>query len=135
VRLFGEDLHRQCPYRTDQRTLLVAYYASAEVGCHLALGWPMPSNVLDLFVEYRVLTNSTTGGPPATLLAAMAACGLAAIETQDKEAMRALAMRGGPYSCEERHALLEYCASDVDALSRAQSSRRLQHGASSPVCR
>ena len=28
-------------------------YASAELGCFLALNWPMPVNVLDLFIEFR----------------------------------------------------------------------------------
>lgn len=31
------------PFSTDSDTLFVAYYASAELGCFLALGWPMPS--------------------------------------------------------------------------------------------
>src|SRR6266446_327691 len=33
------------------------YYASAELGCYRALGWPMPERVLDLFVEFRNHTN------------------------------------------------------------------------------
>ena len=31
----------------------MAYYASAEMGCHLALGWKLPVNILDLFPEFR----------------------------------------------------------------------------------
>src|SRR5215210_1725129 len=46
------------PFRIDHRAIYVSYYASAELGCHLALGWPMPANVLDLFVEFR---NSFNG--------------------------------------------------------------------------
>src|SRR5690348_5604601 len=45
------------PFRLDERALLVAYYASAELGCFLALGWPMPARVLDLFAEFRAATN------------------------------------------------------------------------------
>lgn len=30
------------PYPTATDTLFVAYYASAELGCHLALGWDTP---------------------------------------------------------------------------------------------
>ena len=37
-------------------TLYVAYYASAEMGCHLTLNWPLPENLLDLF-EFRVHMN------------------------------------------------------------------------------
>src|SRR5262249_39570089 len=36
----------------------------------------------------------------------------------EKEEMRALIMRGGPWSAAERRAILEYCESDVDALAR-----------------
>src|SRR5437667_106156 len=48
VRLFGEELSRRPapPYPIGDDVLLVAYYASAEIGCHLALGWGAPAMVL-----------------------------------------------------------------------------------------
>ena len=36
------------PYDCGPESLVVAYYASAEMGCHLALGWRLPENLLDL---------------------------------------------------------------------------------------
>jgi hypothetical protein len=51
-------------------------------------------------------------------LGALAYYGLNAMEAVEKEAMRELALRGGPWSAEERNALLSYCESDVLALSR-----------------
>lgn len=58
IRLWEDELKTgQCPYSTGHDSLVVAYYASAEMGCHLALGWPMPVNVLDLYAEFRVETN------------------------------------------------------------------------------
>src|SRR5262245_54859417 len=45
------------PYDTGPRSLFVAYYASAELGCHLALGWHMPARILDLSAEFRCLTS------------------------------------------------------------------------------
>ena len=48
---------KSAPYRTGDRALFVAYNASAEIGCHLALGWATPKNILDLFAEFRVQTN------------------------------------------------------------------------------
>ena len=45
------------PYSCDRHALFVAYYASAELGCHLALHWPLPTYVLDLYTEFRWLTN------------------------------------------------------------------------------
>ncbi len=58
------------PYALDKDSLVVAYYASAEMGCHLSLGWPMPVNLLDLFTEFRNHTNGLT-----TLHAVMACWG------------------------------------------------------------
>jgi hypothetical protein len=106
------------PYRTDGKALFIAYYASAEIGCHLALGWPMPINTLDLFCEFRNRLNGLA--PPAGwgLLGALAAYGLTHITAADKDAGRDLVIRGGPWSPPERQSILDYCATDVDALHR-----------------
>jgi hypothetical protein len=40
------------------------------------------------------------------------------MEATEKEAMRQLAIRGGPFTDAEREALLDYCAEDVAALAR-----------------
>ncbi len=118
VKLFGDELTSLAapPYAVDKDALFIAFYASAEMTCHLALGWPMPEHVLDLFTEYRCLTNGHLGAKGASLLAALFHFGLPHISALDKEAMRNLAMRGAPFSEEERRQLLDYCASDVDAL-------------------
>ena len=50
------------PFDLGEDTLYVAYYGSAEVGCHLSLNWPVPKNLLDLFVEFRINMNGFT--PP-----------------------------------------------------------------------
>ncbi|MEI6556862.1 MAG: hypothetical protein WCO00_00525 [Rhodospirillaceae bacterium] len=106
------------PYSTGPNSLFIAYYASAEVGCHLALGWPVPERVLDLFIEFRRHTNGVPTGSGAGLLGALAYHGLDGIGTNEKEEMRALALRGGPWTEAERMALLEYCETDVAALAR-----------------
>jgi DNA polymerase-1 len=106
------------PYAVDQDTLFVAYYASAEVGCHLVLDWPLPTNVLDLFVEFRNVTNGLPLPCGAGLLGALAAYGLSSIDVIEKDSMRELAMRGGSYTEAEKQALLDYCESDVEALAR-----------------
>src|SRR5688500_5141427 len=49
LRLWGDEMAAAPPFGTGPETLLVAYYASAELGCFLALGWPMPARILDLF--------------------------------------------------------------------------------------
>lgn len=114
------DPHRPipCPYPTGSDVLLIAFYASAELGCYLALGWPTPDRILDLFCEFRNLTNGLPTAAGCGLLGALAHFGLDAMAGLEKEDMRALAMRGGPYTAGERAALLNYCQSDVDALAR-----------------
>ncbi len=107
---------RAAPYRTDASALMVAFYASAEIGCHLTLGWPLPVNVLDLFAEFRCLTNGKPTILGHGLLGALGWFGLPGIEQVEKQSMRELAMRGGPYSREELQSLLDYCESDVMAL-------------------
>ncbi len=120
VRVWESELRQlsRPPYPVDAGCLFVAYYASAETGCHLALDWPVPANVLDLFTEFRNLTN---GRPPTSgsgLLGALVHFGLDTMGAAEKTGMRELAMRGGPYTDWERSALLDYCQSDVDALAK-----------------
>ena len=120
LRLWQDELKTldQAPYSTDSDALFVAYYASAEFGCHLALGWPLPVNVLDLFCEFRLLTNGRRTPCGAGLLGALVYFGLGGAEAQHKTDMRDLAIRGGPWTEQERADLLEYCESDVLALDR-----------------
>ena len=104
------------PYDIGQRSLFVAYFASSEVGCHYSLGWPTPTNVLDLFVEFRCETNGRELPAGNSLLGAMAHYGLDSIGVSTKEDMRELALRGGPFTDREIEALLDYCETDVDGL-------------------
>jgi DNA polymerase-1 len=112
------------PYDTGPDNLFVSYYSSAEVGCHLALGWPAPANVLDLFVEFRNLTNASNPNKKddsaprqgRSLLAAMAYHGLDAMAATEKDDLRSIAMRGPPWDDEERQALVAYALEDVRAL-------------------
>jgi len=98
--------------------LFVAYYASAELGCYRVLGWPMPERILDLFTEFRARTNGLNTPAGNGLLGALAYFGLDGMGATEKEDMRALILRGGPWSDAERLAILDYCEGDVDALRR-----------------
>ncbi|MFT5324200.1 MAG: hypothetical protein ACI8P0_002060 [Planctomycetaceae bacterium] len=114
------DAHRsvvELPFDVGAETLYIAFYASAELGCHRALNWPLPVQILDMFVEFRNLTNGRGTLCGNGLLGAMAHFGLPAMESAEKEEMRALAMRGGSYMEDERQSLLDYCQTDVDALA------------------
>ena len=118
VRLWRDEFGVAPPYPTGPDVLFVAYYASAEIGCHLALGWPVPERVLDLFTEFRNHTNGIPTVSGAGLLGALAHHGLDGIGTVEKDEMRDLILRGGPWSHAEREAILDYCESDVAALAR-----------------
>lgn len=124
VKLWEDDLASQPgpPWANGTDVLLVAYYASAELGCYLALGWQVPARVLDLFVEFRNLANGKTTLCGGGLLGALASFGIDGIEAVEKKSMQDLAQRGGPYTEAERTALLMYCESDVIALEKLMSS-------------
>jgi len=106
------------PYAIDHKALFVAYYASAEFGCHLSLGWPLPVNVLDLFTEFRNMTNGKTLPCGKGLIGALVWFGLSSIDAAEKDSMRDLVLRGGPWSYEEKEAILNYCESDVISLDK-----------------
>ncbi len=106
------------PFPIGSKSLYVAYYASAELGCHLSLGWQLPENVLDLFAEFRNLSNGLPLISGAGLLGALAWFGLSSIEAAEKDSMRELVMRGGPWTPEEKIAVLDYCESDVVSLAK-----------------
>jgi hypothetical protein len=120
LRLWREDLAglSGLPFGTGPDCLFVSYYASAELGCLLALDWPAPARVLDLFAEFRCLTSGLTVPCGNGLLGALSWHGLDGLAAVEKDAMRQLAQRGGPYTADECVALLTYCERDVDALAR-----------------
>jgi DNA polymerase-1 len=118
IRLWRDELGEQPPYRTERGVLFVSFVANAECACHLALGWPLPANVLDLSPAFRNLTNGRSTPEGKGLLGALRYYGLDTISAKHKDAMQKRVMRGGPFTPEERQQILEYCESDVVALSR-----------------
>ena len=118
------------PFSFGPDILYVAYYAIAEMSCHLALGWSSPSNLLDLFAEFRNVTNGGFARHGSGLLGALAHYGLPGIESLEKDTMRDLAIRGGPFTEVEKSNLLAYCESDVHALDRLY--RRMEPGVDLP---
>jgi DNA polymerase-1 len=117
VRIWRDQFGPLPPYPIDSDTLFVAYYASAELGCHRALDWSMPTRVLDLFAEFRDRTNGRATPAGASLLGALVYFGLDVRGASEKEEMRTLIMGGGPWSDDERGRILKYCESDVEALA------------------
>ncbi len=118
LRIWQDDLCKMTvpPYEIDDQSLFVAYYTSAELGCHLSLGWPLPTNVLDLFCEFRNHTNGIRIPSGRGLVGALAYFGLPSIQAGEKDQMRDLILGGGPWSLPEQKAIIDYCESDVIAL-------------------
>jgi hypothetical protein len=113
VRLFRGEFGELPPYPTDSNSLVIAYYASAEIGFHLALGWPVPLAILDIYIEFRKLTNGLYLPHGAGLVGATNYFDID--YPADKDKMIALINRGG-WSPEERAEIIRYNAIDVDAL-------------------
>src|SRR4051812_26477674 len=103
LRLGPDDLggRREAPYPVDSGSLFVAYHSPVALGCHLALGWPLPARILHLHAEFRVRTNGLDTPHGAGLLGASAWHGLDVMGTAGGAALRALAYRGGPWSGSE----------------------------------
>ena len=118
LRLWQEQFGKEPPFGIEPDSLFVAYYSPAELGCFLSLGWSVPARILDLFVEFRNLTNGWPTLAGNGLLGALTHFGLDGIGANEKEEMRARILTGGPWSHQDRGDILDYCQSDVDSLAR-----------------
>jgi hypothetical protein len=112
------------PYRLDGDSLIFTYFATAEFGFHLAVGWGEPAKTIDAYVEFRHATNDarlksgdrekgfySTGG-------ALRHFGLDEIDVARKGDMRDRIIAGPPFSAGERNDILDYCEDDTRALAR-----------------
>jgi DNA polymerase I len=98
LKLWRDQLPPSPPCSIDPGALFIAFYASAELGCHRVLGWPMPARIVDLFCEFRDRTNGLETPAGAGVIGALTYFGLDTIGATEKQEMRALILRGGPYS-------------------------------------
>ena len=117
-RTFQGEFRPKPPWPTGPDVLFVAYYASAELGFYRALDWPMPERILDLFIEFRNLTNGRQLPSGAGLLGALAFFGLDHIGVVEKKEMQEAIGSGtwqGRFMPKE---ILDYCAQDMAALER-----------------
>lgn len=117
IRLWADEFEDNAPFSTGDNSLVVAYYASAEMLCFKRLGWAPPENLLDLYVEFRRRFNGLFLKAGRGLNGALIQYGLHAVP--DKQEMRELAMREGSsskYTDNEKLALMDYCQGDFDAL-------------------
>jgi hypothetical protein len=114
--LWQDELGSRPPFDVGPDVLFVSYYGPAEWGCFVALGWPLPQRIVDLYAEFRNETNGIPLPEGRGLLSALSQHGLASITKQQKNIERDLVLRGGPWTTSERRRILDYCQSDVDCL-------------------
>jgi len=124
-RLWADDLQRMDapPFPIGSDALFVCYSAAAELQAMQAIGWSMPVNLFDAMAEYLLVANRTKiyGQPPADprLTGMLRHLGLFHRLADEKREMQELAIRGGPFTNQERADLLWYCETDVLALEEA----------------
>jgi hypothetical protein len=129
--LDGEAWPKEPPFAHGPSVLWVAFFGSAELACYLVLGWPFPVWLVDVYVEFRVLTN---GFPVnSSLLGALEYFGIGGMSADQKEDYRQRILAGGPFSAEEQRLILDYCMRDVIAtehlLARTIASDSVLTGA------
>ena len=102
------------PFPCGPNTILVAHaVAPAEARCWRTLGWPKPEGWIDTYAEARVIAS---GGRPEGGFGLLACClrhGIRSISSDEKNGMREMILRGGPYDPKQKAEILEYCESDV----------------------
>jgi DNA polymerase I-like protein with 3'-5' exonuclease and polymerase domains len=98
--------------------LHILFMACADLGFSLAAGWGLPCNVLDLWVEYRCLTNGLVDNQGEKLEHnIVSACHRYGVydttPVAEKEANRNRIMRGFPFTGDEMRRIQKYCDDDV----------------------
>ena len=117
LRLWSDQLvPGEPPFDTGDDVLFVAYFASAEIGCFLQLGWPIPRMILDLYVEFSNKINGVGFQGGKSLLGALSYHGISSITSAQKSTERDLIIDGGPWSPAERQRIIDYCQTDVDPM-------------------
>jgi len=111
-------------YPINNSSLFIAYYASAELGCHRSLDFKDPPYVVDLFAEFRCLTNGIKVPSGNSLIGACNFYGLSSSDATYKDAMRDRILQGFPFSNKEKQEILDYCKKDVKMTT--QLFRRMQ---------
>jgi DNA polymerase I len=118
-RLWRGEFGPRPPFPTGPDCLFVSFYSSAECGFFRQLGWAMPMRVLDLFCEFRCLTNGRRApGEKDSLISLLTYFSIDAINALDKREMIDLILANGPELESRRTEVLDYCQGDVDALGR-----------------
>jgi hypothetical protein len=98
---------------------MVAFTAKAELSCFLALGWPFPPQVLDLFFLYKRVINGDPDNKGSGLFQALASYGIHyGYDEAQKHYFQMLAAElDHQYTEKEKTDLEAYCYGDVRATA------------------
>ena len=114
-----------CPFSMAKDELFVFYAADADALTFVAEGWPTPLNIIDPRIEWMRSDNGGDQFKPNgrekkgySLLDAARMFHLPAIPDSAKKYWRDIAIRGAPFTEEEKQGLLRYCRADVDLTVR-----------------
>jgi len=118
-RIWQDELLRmkKPPFDISEKTICCTYYYGAEGSCHQVLGWGHPAQVIDCYAEFRSHTNGRKVPCGNSLIGAMIFYGIPTMTGEMKDSMRNLILGGGPWSTQEKEAILKYCEADVRALN------------------
>jgi hypothetical protein len=103
------------PFPVDEDTLFVGFYNSAEIGFHIALGWAEPVHQIDLYIEFRNLTNGLWLPHGSGLVGAMSYFNLD--YDADKGEMIKIINRGN-YTSQDVRDIKHYNWVDMDGTAR-----------------
>jgi hypothetical protein len=119
--LWRDELRRakSPPFDVGPGTLVCAFFASAEMGCFLELGWKRPINLLCLHAEDRAATNGRIPRIKGqhSLIMACARRNIPVMVGANKEAARSVIMSRSSWSLNEIADIKQYCRADVDATT------------------
>lgn len=120
IQIWRDDLRRRltAPFDTGPDTLVVAFFASAEMGVFLELGWAMPANLICLYAEHRAEINGLKLPRGNSLLDAAAMRGLPVMEAATKEANHRLITDRWDWSAGEVDTIRNYCRDDEALTTR-----------------
>lgn len=104
------------PFDTGETTLLVSYFAPAELQCMIILDWCTEVSLVDLYSEFRCITNGDADVTRRSLVSALSQFGLEDLIPNAKDETRDLILTGGPWTKVQQKLILDYCAQDVVAL-------------------
>jgi hypothetical protein len=123
----------------DPFALYLTFNASPEWNSLLSLGWELPRNCIDLYIEFKnevsalkpppqFRQHNSPGRWKSSLLDVVQWCGFPARPTAQKTEMRDLILRGHPFSEKERDLILSYCSDDVIDTAVAAKAMLLRIG-------